>query len=432
MSMMGNDRKSFLAEVTRQISSKEAKANVEKELSYHLQEAKKYWLDKGLTDIEAEEKAVKKMGDPFQLGAKMNKLYRPKVDWLLLLLLVTVMILGFLPVLSMDSSQAELQDSFIRNRIIFGLLGIALAIGIMYFDYRKLKRWGWAFYLIGIAILYGLRLFPSYTINGEPYIAIPMLGLFNCWIALPFFLLAWAQFFQNKKLKIWQLFLLFIYSFYLFLMVPDLAISFIYGMTVLIMLWWSHLGKKTIVFITTMVSSTVLLGVAAINFYGNEYHNERFIPDNFADEPGFIYVQLKEQITGAKWFGNSANQASPLQDAYTDFALVGVTSHFGYAATTAVLLTLLLFVIRMGAIAIGTRNSYGKLLVVGALAIFSLQFFFNITKTFGIFPIISISLPFISYGWMPTILNAFLIGIVLSVYRRKQFDTFTEKGCVAK
>jgi len=31
----------------------------------------------------------------------------------------------------------------------------------------------------------------------------------------------------------------------------------------------------------------------------------------------------------------------------------------------------------------------------------------------------NMSLPFISYGLMPILLNAFLIGIVLSIYRRK-------------
>ena len=428
---MVKDRDRFLGEVIGQIRSKEARINVEKELSYHLKEAKEYWLGKGLTAKEAEEKAVKQMGDPFKLGEKMNKLYRPKVDWLLLSLLAAVMMLGFLPILSMDGELVEVRDQFFRNRIIFGLLGLALSIGIMYFDYRKLKRWGWAFFLLGVAILYGLRLFPSGTINGLPYYDIPVLGSFTCWVALPFFFLAWTSFFQNKRMKVWQLFLLFIYSFYLFLMIPDLAIAFIYGMMVLIMLWWSHLSKKTVVFITTIVSSIVLLGIATIMFYGSEYHKERLILDNFADEPGFIYVQLKEQMTGAKWFGGSANQAAPLPDAHTDYVLAGLTSHFGYAATAIVLLTLLLFVIRMGTIAMGARSRYGKLLVVGALSLFSLQFFFNITMTFGFLPIMPITLPFISYGWMPTMFNAFLIGVVLSVYRRKYFDVVTEKGCEA-
>ena len=39
--------------------------------------------------------------------------------------------------------------------------------------------------------------------------------------------------------------------------------------------------------------------------------------------------------------------------------------------------------------------------------------------TLGILPRVSISLPFISYGLIPTLFHAFIMGIVLSVYRRK-------------
>ena len=95
------NKERFLAVVTRQIRSKEARIHVEKELNYHLKETKKYWMDKGMTDIEAEEKAVKQMGDPFKLGLKMNKLHRPKVDWLLLSPLAAVMVLGILPILAL-------------------------------------------------------------------------------------------------------------------------------------------------------------------------------------------------------------------------------------------------------------------------------------------------------------------------------------------
>ena len=57
--------------------------------------------------------------------------------------------------------------------------------------------------------------------------------------------------------------------------------------------------------------------------------------------------------------------------------------------------------------------------LIGAVALYTVQLVSNIAMTLGLFPITSISLPFISYGLMPILFNAFLIGIVLSVYRRK-------------
>ena len=427
----------FLAVVTGQIRSREARIHVEKELNYHLKETKKYWIDKGMTDIEAEEKAVKQMGDPQKLGVKMNKLHRPKADWLLLSLLAAVMALGILPILALDAEvYGEMRDSFLQKKSIFGLAGLALAVCIMFFDYRKLQKWGWAFFLIGTAILYGLRWFPNTFSNGEPNFYIPGLGALNCWAALPFFFLAWAQFFQDKRIKAWQLILLFVYSLYLFLMIPNLSITFIYGMMVMIMLWWSHLSKRIVFSLTAGIFTLGTAGIASLYLFGRQYQIQRveaFIdPNQYANGAGYMYVQLRERMLEASWFGETVKQLKPIPDLHTDYALVGLTSHFGYAASIIVMIVLLLFVIRMGAMTVGVKSRYAKLLVVGAVALFSLQFFYNIAMIFGMVPIISMSLPFISYGGIPTIFNAFLIGVVLSVYRRKQFAVFNEEGCKAK
>ena len=65
------------------------------------------------------------------------------------------------------------------------------------------------------------------------------------------------------------------------------------------------------------------------------------------------------------------------------------------------------------------KDPYGKLLLAGAVALYAVQLATNIGMSLGLFPVIAMSLPFISYGLMPTLLNAILIGVVLSVYRRK-------------
>ncbi|WP_425467637.1 FtsW/RodA/SpoVE family cell cycle protein [Psychrobacillus soli] len=62
---------------------------------------------------------------------------------------------------------------------------------------------------------------------------------------------------------------------------------------------------------------------------------------------------------------------------------------------------------------------YGKFLLIGAVALYSIQLVTNIAMMLGFLPMIFMSLPFIGYCLIPTIFNAFLIGVVLSVYRRK-------------
>ncbi|KAA0965699.1 hypothetical protein FQ087_05280 [Sporosarcina sp. ANT_H38] len=69
------------------------------------------------------------------------------------------------------------------------------------------------------------------------------------------------------------------------------------------------------------------------------------------------------------------------------------------------------------------HNSYSELLLIGAASIYTVQFVSNIGMSLGYFPMTSMSLPFISYGLMPILLNSYLIGVVLSVYRRKDLTS---------
>ena len=112
---MEKRRLSFLNEVRDQIKSTEAKDFVAAELDYHIKEAKNHLLAKGVDEAQAEEKAVGQMGSAVMLGQQLNKLHRPKVDWLTLILLVTTLGLGFIPILFVDpnySSQLGVDASY--------------------------------------------------------------------------------------------------------------------------------------------------------------------------------------------------------------------------------------------------------------------------------------------------------------------------------
>ena len=73
----------FLKEVTNHIKSKEAKDLVETELNFHLKQTKNMWMDKGLSEEVAEDKAVEQMGKVMAqniiykiLGVRKQVLYK--------------------------------------------------------------------------------------------------------------------------------------------------------------------------------------------------------------------------------------------------------------------------------------------------------------------------------------------------------------------
>ncbi|MGG3468718.1 FtsW/RodA/SpoVE family cell cycle protein [Neobacillus pocheonensis] len=415
---MKNKKHTFLNEVTDQIKSKEAKKFVANELSYHLKETKNDLIEKGLTEEEAEEKAVKQMGSPIKLGQQMNKLYRPKVDWLLVILFVMTLVLGFLPMYSLGYLH---ERHFSIYKIMIALISSSAALGIMLVDYRKWKKRGWLFYTIGMFILLLLRYFSNSTINGLPRFRIPPITI-ESQMALPFFFLAWSTFFSNEKLKVWKFVMLFMIPLFFFLALPSVSNAYIYSVMVFVMLWWSKFSRKTVLFIWAFsFSCLLLLGIISWNTL-KDYQLVRFLaflhPEKYSDGRGYIILHVKELLSKAGWFGNHLDKEF-IPEAHTNFVFVSFTYYYGWLFAIALVLILSLFIARIIVVTHQIKDPYGKLLLMGAVALYAVQLATNIGMSLGLFPLIAMSLPFISYGLMPSLLNAILIGVVLSVYRRK-------------
>ncbi|MFJ7933840.1 FtsW/RodA/SpoVE family cell cycle protein [Sporosarcina sp. NPDC096371] len=419
---------SFLGEVRDQIRSKEAKDFVSAELNHHLKAAKNKWIEKGMDETEAEEKAVVQMGSPITLGQKLNKLHRPKVDWLTVMLLVTTLGLGFLPILFMDADyylQYNMDaSSFSVQKVVFSLLGAVLAFCVMLVNYRRLESFGWLFYSIGVLILVLLQ--NSFDmING---VSILVIGPFtiNSLSVMPFFLLAWASFFNHKKLKLWHLSLLFVCSFWLFVNTVNLPAIYIYTFMVFGLFLCSRFSRKIKWMITGGIMGSLLLLGFIVWPSLEMYQLVRLLafvnPEQYAEGEGYMMLLLQDHISKAGWFGNALNSGT-IPNVHTDFVFVGFTYYFGWLAACALFIVLALFIVRIIMIARNIHEPFGKLLLNGAVALYTVQLVSNVGMTFGLVPITTISLPFISYGLIPIVLNAFIVGVVLSVYRRKDLTS---------
>ncbi len=417
---MENRRKSFLNEVTNQIRSKEAKEQVSAELNYHMKEAKMRWVNKGYSDVDAEQKAIEQMGSPITLGIQLNKIHRPRIDWILLALLTSVLLLGFLPVLSLGNDS---NHYFLMRKMILVVLGMIVALVLMFVDYRKLVRWGWVFYGVGILLLLSLLFFSSGTINGKPFLLIGGLTIESI-AALPFFMIAWACSFNRDTFKVYQFILLFFVSLLLFFMIPSIATIYLYLAMVLSMLWWSKFStrQKGVVSGITM-GSLLLIGIFSWN-YQPYFIKDRMLgflnPGKVADGAGYQVLQIQELLSKAGWFGGNKSIQQFIPEAHTDFAFVSITYHYGWIAAIFLILILLLILTRVIIATQHVRDYFGKLLIIGSLSLLLFQMVSNLGMAFGFFPLTSMSLPFISYGLVPILLNAVLIGVVLSVYRRKE------------
>ncbi|MRX56128.1 FtsW/RodA/SpoVE family cell cycle protein [Bacillus idriensis] len=372
------------------------------------------WIKKGLSVEEAEEKAVHHMGSSVSLGQQMNKLHRPRVDWLLVFLLAACLGLGFLPLFSGEYVN-------VQNKVFIVLIGAAAAFALMLVDYRKLEKFGWMFYATGVIILLLIQSFPNSTINGNYALTVGPLSLESL-SALPFFFLALASFFNHGNFKIWHYGLLFLFPVYLFFTLPSISSAYLYSVMVFAMLGYSKLSLRTILKIHGAAAAGLTFTMFLSFRYQSGYLKERMFaflnPEKYSDSSGFMILHLRKLLFEAGWFGSPSIERS-MPNGATNFVFVALTSQFGWLFSGFLVIVLSLFAARIGAVIPAIKDSYGRLLLIGAVSLYSIQVLSNIGMVLGFFPMTAMNLPFISYGLMPVLLNAVLIGIVLSVYRRK-------------
>jgi len=94
---------------------------------------------------------------------------------------------------------------------------------------------------------------------------------------------------------------------------------------------------------------------------------------------------------------------------------------FGWVVGAIVVILISTLLIRIIKVAISVKNSYGKSLVIGITTILGIQFVWNILFNLGL-AVGGVSLPFISYGGTSNIINMFIVGIIINVYKGRSIS----------
>ena len=63
--------------LTEQIRCKMARGTIEQEINDHIEDQKAEFLGEGMGQTEAEEAAIREMGDPVEVGLEMDRIHRP-------------------------------------------------------------------------------------------------------------------------------------------------------------------------------------------------------------------------------------------------------------------------------------------------------------------------------------------------------------------
>ena len=193
---------------------------------------------------------------------------------------------------------------------------------------------------------------------------------------------------------------------------------------------------ETWVLITILVLAVV--GIGAILGYmmvsGSEsYRLKRILsfldPQAYYNSAGYqiLNSQLAIGSGGKTGIGTfvvgSLSQLNYVPEDWTDFIFSAVGEAFGFVGCIGVIIAYLLLMLRMLYLAHFTMDRFGRLIIVGVMAMFFAHVIENIGMTIGVLPITGIPLPFISYGGSNFVTNMAGIGLVLNVVKNRSSAT---------
>ena len=173
----------------------------------------------------------------------------------------------------------------------------------------------------------------------------------------------------------------------------------------------------------------ILAGVLAVGvtFFvmAQPYRLERvrvlWDPWQDAQNIGYQTVQSLSTIGSGEFLGMGlgvgVSKYDYLPEAHTDFAFAIFCQENGYLGALFVVLLYTALAVYGVRIAQKASDLYGQLLAFGIVVLIVGQAAVNMLMVGGVFPVVGVPLPFISYGGTSLIVTMFSVGILVSIGR---------------
>jgi rod shape determining protein RodA len=321
-------------------------------------------------------------------------------------------------------------SSFFFKQLLFIAVGLIIFIMVSVLNLRFLFRYSLIIYILSILILV-LTAFIGNEINGSKrWIDLILFKIQSSEIlklTLPIFLVSLIDYFKNKSQNLTELILLFIslVPFFIILQQPDLGSGLIILFSGLIIIFLNGLSIKKIV--VGIFSFLILLPYVWINIL-KDYQKGRILNliDPFSNplDGGYHTIQSSIAIGSGGLFGKSSEYSSQhdllfLPETHTDFIFAVLSENYGFLGNVIFFLIFFLFIYRLIIISVNLHSHSNRLLAMTYVMIFVLCFLINIAMVTGLFPIVGIPLPLISYGGSSLFIYLVMFALINSLNYNK-------------
>jgi len=320
---------------------------------------------------------------------------------------------------------------YLERQALWVVVGIVVMVVVASIDYHKFRNWGYGIYGLVVLGLAGVFVVGKSALGAQRWYGLGPLQLQPSEFAALGLIVALATYCSRRRgvlslretaglLALAAVPMLLVYK------QPDLGTAIVLGVTLAAVMLAAEVRLRHLLLLAVLVAVAF---VAALELHLlHSYQLSRltsFLHQN-QDIQGANYelytTKLAISAGGLKGVGlghGLATDLSLIPNQSTDFIFSALGEQLGFIGSAAVIGLFGLLAFRILRAAQTARDSFGRLLCVGALAFFAFSVFENIGMNIGLMPITGIPLPFLSYGGSATFAFFATIGLVLNVEMRR-------------
>lgn len=351
-----------------------------------------------------------------------------QIDWVLLALVLAQSLIGVMFIYS--SSHFGPGAYHVRQLVWIGVALIVLLL-VLSFDYKYFVSLSGYLYGLVVALLALMLVFAKFVAGTKSWITLGLMQAQPSELTKIVMILVFARLFAEYTSPYLTtrrtLGALLIAGVPLLLIVvqPDLGTAMTFLAIVGGAFILAGLRRKTIVL---LVLAGLVLGIGGWSVALKDYQKKRVttLINPAGDPRGSGYQVIQSRIAigsgglAGKGFGKGTqSQLRFLPARHTDFIFSVIGEETGFLGVLAVVLLYFAMLARMFLAVPKARDRAGVYIVFTATLLIAYQFLVNILMIIGLFPVVGITLPFLSYGGSSLLTSYIAVGLVMNVRMRR-------------
>src|SRR5438132_2633851 len=354
-------------------------------------------------------------------------------EWRFVAVVCAILAIGVLSIYSVTYAQPGDGLPLYVKQLIWILSGCAAFAIMLLFDYHQIARVSYTLYVIVLALLVVVLITGKTSRGAQRWIPVGPFAFQPSEFAKLILILVLASYYARAPREGWMQRvvlpgLIMMPGLFLILKQPDLGsgLSFLAVYAAMLLM----VGMRSKALGVILLFSLMLFPFAWEMMWGSlhDYQRQRIMSfvDPVYDPGGKGYHALQSRIaigagelTGKGLYGGTQSQLKFLPEGHTDFVFSVFAEEWGFLGVLALLLLFVGLIWLSLEIVARAKDQLGALLAVGIICMLCFCVVINIGMTAGMFPIVGIPLPLMSYGGRGVVMALGSVCLLLYIKRRR-------------